>query len=64
MDSYINLGLAYKAQFDNQRAISSLTNALKLQGNDPRVLTNLGIILYEEEKYDDAVVNFLRALDV
>ena len=28
------------------------------------MLTNLGIILYEEEKYDDAVVNFLRALDI
>eukprot|EP00344_Euplotes_crassus_P008932 CAMPEP_0196999120 /NCGR_PEP_ID=MMETSP1380-20130617/4363_1 /TAXON_ID=5936 /ORGANISM="Euplotes crassus, Strain CT5" /LENGTH=160 /DNA_ID=CAMNT_0042415935 /DNA_START=529 /DNA_END=1008 /DNA_ORIENTATION=+ len=37
---------------------------MKLNSNDSRIHTNIGCIYYLQEKYEDAVVSFLKAKDV
>lgn len=61
VEAYINLALCFKDQNDIARAISNLENAMKLSETDYRIYTNLGAIYFEDEKYEDAIVNFLKA---
>lgn len=61
INAYINLALCYKEQNDYTRALSSLESALNLSSTDPRVYSNIGGIYYLQEKYEDAIVNFLKA---
>ena len=41
-----------------------MENAIKLTPNDHRIYANIGVVLYEEGKNEDSVVNFLKALEI
>ena len=46
------------------RALSSLDNAQKLDQNDYRIYSNIGNIFYQDGKFEDAIVNYLRSLEI
>jgi tetratricopeptide (TPR) repeat protein len=66
---YINLGIVYKKSGDPLQAIQSYKNSLSLSdkpGNERDksiALQNLGLLLSNQEKYDEAYIYFIKALE-
>jgi len=57
---HMNLGIALKEQSRFQEAEQSLLNALRLQ-ETARILTNLGALYYQEQRYAEAAWYFDKA---
>jgi Flp pilus assembly protein TadD len=56
------LGVAYKRMGKKEEALKFFNQALTHSPNDNEVMSNIGIILYEQEQYDKAAEQFLKAL--
>ena len=59
-----NLGRAYNKLNDDDNALKSLQQAVKLKPEDTEYQTELGAILIKLAKYDDAVKALKKALDI
>ena len=56
------LGLAYEQKGMRDRALRSLYNAVRLDGDEPEYLNNLGYLLFKEREYEKAIKYLKRAV--
>jgi Tfp pilus assembly protein PilF len=65
---YINaiatLGIAYKRLGKKDEALKLFNQALNLAPNDQEIINNIGELLYEQEHYEKAAEQFLKALQI
>lgn len=59
---WVNIGMAYKALGDNDKARASIEKALQINANNPFALNQLAILKREDGKYEDAEQLYKRAL--
>ncbi len=59
--AWVELGNTYFDTHQPQKAVVAYTRALALQGDDPNVLTDQGVMYRELGQYDKAVANFQKA---
>ncbi len=62
VEAYNNRALAYYAQGKDDRAKADLLKALLLDPDNEIANSNLGILLFEEEDYEDAITHLERAI--
>ncbi len=63
-NAWVQLGHNYFDSNQPMKAIEAYTNALELNGNDPDVLTDQGIMFRRVGWFDRAIENFQKALEV
>ena len=61
---YNNLGTAYTAEGEYDKAISCFTKALKARRKSPEAYCNRGIAYYEKGNYDRAIPDFEKAIEL
>ncbi len=59
--AWVELGNAYFDSNQAQKAVTAYAKALALQGDDPNVLTDQGVMFRELGQFDKAVANFQKA---
>jgi len=59
--AWVELGNDYFDTHQAQKAVTAYAKALSLQGDDPNVLTDQGVMFRELGQYDKAVANFQKA---
>ncbi|HEX9009347.1 MAG TPA: tetratricopeptide repeat protein [Holophagaceae bacterium] len=59
--AWVELGNAYFDSNQPQKAVTAYAKALALQGDDPNVLTDQGVMFRELGQFDKAVANFQKA---
>jgi cytochrome c-type biogenesis protein CcmH/NrfG len=59
--AWVELGNAYFDSNQPQKAVTAYAKALALQGDDPNVLTDQGVMYREVGQFDKAVANFQKA---
>jgi cytochrome c-type biogenesis protein CcmH/NrfG len=59
--AWVELGNAYFDSNQAQKAVTAYAKALALQGDDPNVLTDQGVMYRELGQFDKAVANFQKA---
>jgi len=59
---WVNIGMAYKALGDNDKARASIEKALQINSNNPFALNQLAILKREDGKYEDAEQLYKQAL--
>jgi tetratricopeptide (TPR) repeat protein len=60
----INLALTYKRIGEHNKALQCLENGLKIHSRCADIYTNIGTIYYGQDKFEDAIVNYLKALEI
>jgi tetratricopeptide (TPR) repeat protein len=60
--NYISISQSFSAIGENEKGISYLKKGIKVVGNDPLIFYNLGIIYQNNQNWDQAEVNFLKAI--
>ena len=60
--NYISISQSFSAIGENEKGISYLEKGIKIVGNDPLIFYNLGIIYQNNQNWDQAEVNFLKAI--
>jgi cytochrome c-type biogenesis protein CcmH/NrfG len=60
--AWVQLGNLYFDTHQPQKAVDAYGKALELQGDDPNVLTDRGVMYRELGDYDEAIRHFERAL--
>jgi cytochrome c-type biogenesis protein CcmH/NrfG len=63
-DAWIRLGHSYFDSNQPMKAVKAYDKALELDGNDPDILTDQGIMFRRLGWYDRAVENFKRAYEI
>ncbi|HRZ27069.1 MAG TPA: tetratricopeptide repeat protein [Spirochaetota bacterium] len=61
---YKNLALAYRHNKEYDQAIESAKKSISLRGNDVNTRLLLGNIYFEMNRYEDAINQYRRALDI
>ena len=60
--NYISISQSFSAIGENEKGISYLEKGIKIVGNDPLIFYNLGIIYQNNQNWDQAEVNFHKAI--
>ena len=63
-DAHYTLGFLFQGRRDHERAIKHLTEAIRLRPEFADAQNNLGTVLLEQGRYDEAAVYFKKALGV
>ena len=62
MKNYLTEGNILLSNGDPKKAVYSYRKALNVKPNDPEVFNNLGIALMQLEKFEEAILNFDKAI--
>ena len=60
--NYISISQSFSAIGENEKGISYLEKGINIIGNDPLIFYNLGIIYQNNQNWDQAEVNFHKAI--
>ena len=62
MKNYLTEGNILLSNGDPKKAVYSYRKALNVKPNDPEVFNNLGIALIQLKKFEEAILNFDKAI--